>query len=411
MITFDVTVDNSATPGTSMTNPALVQWTSLPGAVTGPISPYNANSCERTSGLPPFPYCGTGNDYSVLDPATVNIASVGLAKAVVATSEPSTGDAQYRAGIDDLTIGETATFHLTATIPEGTTPLVIITDTLPYTNGIMEVVSARIVSLGGNLVPAIVPPTIAITDAQLGDGINDTVSFDFGQVLNIPDGAVTPEDLIVVEVVGRLADVPANTNGDDLTNDASVQYGAGLNSTASAGVDVVEPLLRVTKTGNVTSGDAGDTVIYTVTVDHVPPAPGSTADAFDLVITDVIPAGMTFVGGSLNDTGAVSADSLSETAGTITAVWSDFPLGSVGEFSFAVTIDPGAQPGANLNNTAAAQWDTLPADGDPNERTYSTSDSHNVLITTPGDDQDGLLHVRTVDRQRNQRPRARSDHR
>ena len=384
VITFNTTVDTTVNPGTFITNTALAQWTSLSGPIVGPLSPYNTNSCERTSNIAPLPYCGTGNDYSHTDQAGISIASVGLTKAVRDTSEPSTGAAEHRPFIDDLTVGETATFHITATIPEGTTPQVIITDTLPYTNGIMEVVSAQLVSVGGNLLPDLDPPDITITDVQLGDGLDDTVTFDFGQVLNNPDGSVTPDDQLVVEVVGRLVDEAANINGDELTNSASVQFGMGLNATASAPVDVVEPLLRVVKTGNATEGDAGDTVIYTVTIDHVPPTPASTADAFDLVITDAIPAGMTYVAASLTDTGAVPADSLGEAAGTITATWDVFPQGSVGEFTFAVTIDPGAQPGSNLNNIAAAQWDTLPADSDPDERTLTASDNHSVLITSPG---------------------------
>ena len=410
VITFDATVDISVAPGTSITNEALVQWTSLPGTIIGPISPYNANSCERTSGLPPFPFCGSGNDYNVLDPATVSIASVGLAKAVVATSEPSTGDARHRPGIDDLTIGETATFHVTATIPEGTTPQVIITDTLPYTNGVMEVVSAQMFTLGGNLLPDNVPPTISISDTQLADGLDDTVTFNFGRVINVPDGAVTIDDLIVVEVVGRLVDVAANTNGDPLSNDASVQFGAGLNSTASAGVDVVEPLLRVVKTGSATSGDAGDIVVYTVTIDHVPPTPGSTADAFDLVMTDAIPVGMTYVAASLNDTGAVSADSLSEASGTITAVWNDFPLGSVGEFT--CRHDQPRSPGRHQPQQhrqrpvghPACRWRsqrTCPHDiGQPQRVGHQSRD-----------DQGGPRHLRAVHRHRNQRSRARSDYR
>jgi hypothetical protein len=41
-------------------------------------------------------------------------------------------------------------------------------------------------------------------------------------------------------------------------------------------------------------------------------------------------------------------------------------------------------PGTTETNTADVGWTSLTADGDPNERVYSASDNHGVLITQSG---------------------------
>ncbi|MCP3880977.1 MAG: isopeptide-forming domain-containing fimbrial protein [Sulfitobacter sp.] len=395
-VEYSATIDASAAPTQVITNTATLTYTSTPGA--------NGSGLAGST-IPGAPGDDTGernhsdgaggvDDYTDDDDASLTIDSPSLNKVLVGTSVATTAANEHTVGLDDLTLGETATFHITATIPEGTTPSLVFIDTLPYTNGVMEVVSSRVVSIGGNtnsgdtdggnLVTGGglgVNASCAHSDNQLGDGLDETVTCDFGQVINTPDGVDTAEDEIVVEVIARLKDVPANADADRLTNTAVAQFGPGLDRSVSVDVDVVEPLLVIDKSGDVGSGDAGDTVTFTVKIQH---AGGSTADAFDLVITDVIPADMTYVGASLTNTGATAPDSLVEAGGTITATWNAFPRTSVGEFTFQVTLDPSVAPNTTVTNTAAAAWDTLPADGDPEERNYTDNDDHGVLITSPG---------------------------
>src|SRR5690625_6022423 len=176
------------------------------------------------------------------DSADVTIDSVVASKVVSDTSEWATGDEEHRANVEDLAIGESATFDITVTIPHGTTPQVVITDTVPFTNGIMRVDSASVISVGANLNADVPSPAPVISDSQLGDGIDDTVVFDFGQVVNDPAGSSSTEDSqIVGQVVATLVDDSANQNGDALTNNGLVQFGSGLDASASAPVDVVEP--------------------------------------------------------------------------------------------------------------------------------------------------------------------------
>src|SRR4030065_709846 len=58
----------------------------------------------------------------------------------------------------------------------------------------------------------------------------------------------------------------------------------------------VEPTLQVTKTALPTTGDAGDTISFTVVISHTG---ASNADAFELTWSDVVPAGMTYTPGTL----------------------------------------------------------------------------------------------------------------
>ena len=126
-------------PGDVLTNDADLVWTSVPGTNgTGASTPGASGAADGERN-------GSGgvNDYADSATADVEIEPGELAKVVVNTSNGFTVDGQLRASIDDLAIGETATFHITATIPFGTTSEVIISDTLPFTNGVMSVDSQR----------------------------------------------------------------------------------------------------------------------------------------------------------------------------------------------------------------------------------------------------------------------------
>jgi len=203
-ITYSGTLQPSVAPGTNINNTATATWTSLPGASGTAGNPTTSNTPgaagsdtgERTgSGSP------TQNDHTHSDGATVAISQVQLAKTVFATSDAASGSAQFNVAQPDVLIGETVTYRVTATLPEGSTPQVVISDTLPYSNGVMQVVSASVISVGGNLSPTTASPLPTISDVQLADGINDTVSFDFGATTNTADGVSDGNDQIVIEIV------------------------------------------------------------------------------------------------------------------------------------------------------------------------------------------------------------------
>ena len=375
-------------PGDSITNTATAAWTSLPGPSGTTINP-TGSSTPGTPGSEDGErddsdgQIGT-NNYTQNDDARVDVQSIVLNKAVTGTSQLSTGTDQFRTALDDLTIGETVDFEIIATIPEGTTPQVLISDTMPWTNGVMEIVSATIVSVGANLTPVLAPLSPAIlTDLQLSDGVNDSASFDFGQVVNTADGVSDEKDEIRVSVTGRLLDLAANQSGDLLTNTALVQFGPGLNASSSAQVDTVAPVLTIVKSGDITQGDAGDTVRFTLTINH--PA-ASTADAFDVVLGDDLPAGLTLVGGTLTSFSGLAPDVLIEDipGNGFSTGWLSFGLSETSVLTFEATIDPVVVPSEVITNTATVDWTSLPGDIDPDDRQSSASDDHGITITPPG---------------------------
>ncbi|MGB7453075.1 MAG: hypothetical protein WBM36_13195, partial [Lysobacterales bacterium] len=372
-------------PGDSITNTATAAWTSLPGPNGTLVNP-TGSSTPGTSGSINGERDDQGgiNDYTQSADATVDVQSIVLNKAVTGTSQLSTGTSQFRATLDDLTIGETVDFEIIATLPEGTTPQVLISDTMPWTNGVMEIVSATVVSVGTNLATGLIPPSPAtLTDLQLSDGVNDSASFDFGQVVNTADGVSDEKDEIRVSVTGLLLDRAPNQSGDLLTNTALVQFGPGLNASASAQVDAVAPVLAIVKSGDITQGDAGDTVTFTLTISH--PA-ASTADAFDVLLSDDLPAGLTLVAGTLTSDSGLAPDVLLEDiAGNgFSAGWVSFGLSETSVITFEATVETVVTPSEVITNTATVDWTSLPGDGDPNDRQGSASDDHGITITPPG---------------------------
>ena len=77
---FSATLNDSTTPGQAVTNTAQVTYTSLPGNVTSPLSPYNAASTERT-GSTADPG-GTVNDYLDSGSTIVTVRSNSVAGSV-----------------------------------------------------------------------------------------------------------------------------------------------------------------------------------------------------------------------------------------------------------------------------------------------------------------------------------------
>jgi len=380
-VTFDADLTAAVAPGSVITNTATSTWTSLPGVGGTPTNP-TGSATPGAPGSVTGERDGSGgvNDFTAAGSANVSVPGVGLTKTVIASSETDTGSGEFRPAIEDLAIGESASFEIVATLPEGTTPQLIVSDTLPFTNGVMRLDSASIVSVGANLTPDDPAPPAVISDAQLGDGINDTVSFDFGQVINTADGVVDAADRVVIQVVATLVDVAANANGDALTNTALVQFGPGLDASADAGVDTVEPLLNIDKSGSITEGDAGDAVTFTITIDH---QPSSAADAHDLVFQDALPAGLILNPASISVTSGPNFDVNTSAGNTVALGWVGLVQTDTIVLEYQASLAPGVMPGQTVTNTGDLSWTSI-AGASPDERTRNDSDAHAILITEPG---------------------------
>jgi uncharacterized repeat protein (TIGR01451 family)/fimbrial isopeptide formation D2 family protein len=323
-----------------------------------------------------------GRTYTpVTDTATLNVVAALVIKTVfpLSSSEQSGGVSnQGNPALVDLTIGEEVTFRIVATLAEGVSPSVIITDTLPNNAaGRMDLVHALLVNTGANLLASNPAPVANI-------GPSNVVSFDFGSVINIADGVVNSDDQIIIDVAAVVVDAAVNSGLEVLTNNVLVQHNAGLTASTSVDVEVVEPRLIINKSSPRTTADAGDIITFSITIDNLL-ANNSQANAFDVVLSDVIPVDYIYIPATLMQIAGPPADagSLTVNGTTLQANWAQFDLGSTVEIIYQVQLDSAVLAQKNITNTANLIWTSLPYP-DSRERNGATSEKHTITVTAPG---------------------------
>ncbi len=138
-------------------------------------------------------------------------------------------------------------------------------------------------------------------------------------------------------------------------------------------IDINAPRVGVTKSANVSGSLTGDTIRYTVTVTNT-----GTANATDMIVTDSLPAGLTFVAGS------VSVAGVARPTGDITAgvpVGTLVPGASIAvAYSTRVTSMPGSQL---LVNTANASFNFQSVAGGPITPAVIPSNGVTVPVYSP----------------------------
>ena len=164
--------------------------------------------------------------------------------------------------------GEYVIYRLTITVPEGTTPTAAVIDQLPPTL----------------VYDPTYTPTISLSSADLAignTGIPPTVTaggsnllFDLGTITNTNNSNPTPETITIeyrAHVTGAVGtDFPTNVANFiwDIDNDG-INSGPGDGSDiAFSQLDIVEPELEVVKNVSPAVVDAGDTVQYTIEIQH-----------------------------------------------------------------------------------------------------------------------------------------------
>ncbi|MDA1178969.1 MAG: hypothetical protein O2931_09250, partial [Planctomycetota bacterium] len=180
-----------------------------------------------------------------------------------------------------------------------------------------------------------------------------------------------------VQVTAQVADALDNFNGQTLTNTTIVDYGTGQ-STSSATVEIVEPILQIDKTGSLLSGPAGSTVTYTLVISH---ANSSTAGAYDLTISDLlsdpnvrlIPETVTTSSGTVTVGNGAASTSIAVTADTLA-------LADTITITFQAVINPDLATGVVVNNTSTVDWDSVPG---PWGRSGSSNDPAVFTTTNP----------------------------
>ena len=327
----------------SMTAPAFETTLSNQAAVTGSVSD-------------PDP----SNNADTLDILVVQSDPDALSKSLTATSEAFTAD-------PNVAIGEVLTYEVIITVPPGTFATSQLVDTLGQ--GLAYVDCTSIVPENANLTTSIAGGFAGIctsntpTEYPAGntDDINQgrLITYDFGTLTNTDTGPLQ----LTVTYRAVVLDAVENQDGDLLTNSAVYSWAGGSVGPATGGaVRVREPELSIDKDASAGFVRVGDTVTFTITIAHIA---ASNTNAYDVLITDVVPAELQVIPASLDCTlGAQDADTCAYDAGTstITAGWLNFTLGGGnGAVRFQATVLSIPAAGG-ITNTAAVEWTSIPLD-------------------------------------------------
>jgi len=141
-------------------------------------------------------------------------------------------------------------------------------------------------------------------------------------------------------------------------------------------VDVVRPSLNITKTVNPSSADSDDTLTYTLWVVHLW---WSRADAYDIVLTDTLPANISYVPGTLTGSSYIGLES-----DLFSGTWLIFERlpddGSSLSLSFDAIIWSWAVAGSMETNSANITYDSLAEDDSPFEQNRSDSVTRDIML-------------------------------
>ncbi|MEL6525605.1 MAG: DUF11 domain-containing protein, partial [Chloroflexota bacterium] len=367
-IIYEVTIGSDAQPSATYTNVVTGNYSTQPGTPDD----------DRTKTLP-------SDDAAFQTPGpqlNKNILSTGLDDTDNGTnSDP------------DVTIGETITYEVVATLTEGTITNVILDDILPST---MTVVSSRVASIGTNITGSL----LSVGDSGVVTG--NVVAFNFGNLVNTPDGVTTEADRIRIQIVARLTDDPSNADGQTKTNTGEIRYTDGGGNDVlredTRDIDVVEPNLTLSKTFSETVVVRGTSLEMTLVIES-----DGTAPAYDIVVNDLLNATNPSADADLTkirvDNVVVTAEpsgANTDVSGSVTGSYGSSEVNAtidrllVGEsvtLTVFLTIDPDSVPvpllGADaLTNTATVDYDSLPGDDDV-DRDYNAEDTDTLEIIVP----------------------------
>lgn len=357
----------------SGTNLAVVTFDARLGAGAA----FSASS-TNTASVPGYSATDGGPNFvttPLQDTAGVTTTNPDVAKVIASTQMvPGVTDTPSRT---TLAIGSLVTFDVTMTVPEGSAAAVTLVDTLAAGLAVVSVDSISASPALSTSRPGGFPAVLAgATVSSVGTGTTAPgrrVTFDFATLANSNDDNATIET-VTVRLTAVVLNVAANTPTTATTrnNAAQVFVGAAAVSPSrvSPSVTIVGPRLTTTKSANVAAADAGDTVTYTLTVSAV--STPRVSDAHDVVLSDVLPSGVTLVPGSFVHTGGVAPTSIDGSASPLSASWAVLQPGQTSTLRYSVVVDDNASSfGPTAVNTAAAEWTTQP--GDPgSQSTFNT---------------------------------------
>lgn len=295
-----------------------------------------------------------------------------LTGTIVMDNDPVTGNPI--AGTDFTTgtqvaIGEILTYRVQLSIPSGATytNLVAVDQLgagLAFVGCDSVIAPSLTTTLAGGFLAACNPdinPTVAPQSTPDSETDAALVTFSLGNVNN----STADTQFIAITYRVIVLDVPGNRDGvGGLNNSVAWSWdGTSLPPVQATPVEVVEPDLSIDKEAAPGSAPYGTSIRFTIDIAHTV---DSTVTAFDVTVTDTIPAGLTLDPATIDVTGSASTPgnftlNFDLATNILTVTWAEFPLGATGRITFdAIFVGP-----APVVNTANVTWTSLPIDPQP----------------------------------------------
>ncbi|MBK7452759.1 MAG: sortase [Anaerolineales bacterium] len=287
------------------------------------------------------------------DTATVNVVTTDFSKFIVGTSEMFTSG-------ENVAIGEIITYQVTMNLSRNMTLAnVVITDRMDKGLAFVGCVSA--VLSGTDIKSSICPPAVSsITDPA--DPVSNPanpgrqIQFNIGNIT-----APATDSQLVIQYRAIVLDVIENQENDELNNSATIAWTSGSLTASAPDVLIVEPDLTIEKSAVQTVVTTNSFVEFKLVISHTP---NSSGDAFDVVVTDVLPDGLVYIACTpIVYSGYTPSDQpdpcniLDRDA--LTFGWDNFPLGETATIAFFARFDGGKE---GVENMASVAWTSLPID-------------------------------------------------
>lgn len=300
---------------------------------------------------------------------------------------------------EEATIGELIEYRIRATIAQNTTVFdARLTDTLPTNLGFESLTSASVYLYDGH---AGLDATLnGFSLSSVGQQINLVFPSTYkADATDAPAPGPNEDDIVEYVFQVRVLDSGANTTSTVVANSAAFEAKSTPSgptestSTPAVSTQIVEPDPQITKTATNAGGSEvgqvtdGDTVTYTlvVTNPHDPvPADDHVSNAYDVVVLDTLPEGVTISGGT--DGGVFTPDAGDTLEGTIQWTSATTPAlavlapGDTVSLTYDVIVDSPAVAGASLLNTATVSATTLAGTPTGERTTYNDNDAATIVL-------------------------------
>ncbi|RPH58353.1 MAG: sortase, partial [Chloroflexi bacterium] len=275
-------------------------------------------------------------------------------------------------------IGEILTYQISLDIPTGVMQNLTALDVLDHGLAFVRCVSVDAgtltTSLPGGFPSACADPANPAISAE---PVGNTKQVDQGRRIKFTFGDVTNPDAMVqtlrVQYEVVVLDIKDNVDGvGDLNNSLLWAWNGGSLPGAAQPVEIIEPDLSIDKEVDLSVVPPGAVVKFTLTMAHTKE---STAPAYDVIVLDKVPTGLTYVRNSLKIVKGPAGGVVDDTGAPLLKVyWPVFGIKETAKVTFDAIYDG---PGAVIN-TASVEWSSLEIDPGQPQSPYNVHSTERV---------------------------------